>query len=96
MRMSRLTMYPCFENRDYYLELGEHISFYRRRARLTQLQLAEKIQVGRSYLSRIESSNIVQTFSLELLFNISRALDVPPKCFFEPFPDSNEEKENGV
>ncbi|MCM1204948.1 MAG: helix-turn-helix domain-containing protein [Bacteroidales bacterium] len=96
MRISKLKMYPCFENRDYYLELGEHISFYRRQARLTQLQLAEKIQVSRSYLSRIESSNIVQTFSLELLFNISRALNVPLKCFFEPFPDPAAEKENAI
>lgn len=78
--------YPAFENRDYYVELGEHIAFYRKRAGLTQAELAEQIHVSRSYLSRIENSNISQSFSLELLFNVSRQLNVPPRFFFEPFP----------
>jgi transcriptional regulator with XRE-family HTH domain len=66
--------------------LGEHIAFYRKRANLTQAELAKRVNITRAYLSRIETSNSSQSFSLELLFNISRELNVPLKYFFEPFP----------
>lgn len=84
-------IFPEFENRDFYLELGEHIAFYRKRARLTQQELSDRIDVTRCYLSRIESPNTVQSFSLEVLFNISRILNVPVVYFFQPLPDPNEE-----
>lgn len=86
MNMSKETTFPAFENRDFYVELGEHISFYRKRANLTQAELAMRVHISRSYLSRIENSNNSQSFSLELLFNLSRELDIPPRFFFEPFP----------
>ena len=78
--------YPSFENRDLFVDLGEHIAFYRKRANLTQAELAKRVNITRAYFSRIETSNSSQSFSLELLFNISRELNVPLKYFFEPFP----------
>lgn len=78
--------YPSFENRDLYVELGEHIAFYRKRANMTQKELSSRIKISRAYLSRIETPNSSQSFSLEILFNISRELKVPLKYFFEPFP----------
>ncbi len=78
--------YPSFENRDLYVDLGEHIAFYRKRANLTQKELSERINISRAYLSRIETPNASQSFSLEILFNISRELKIPLKYFFEPFP----------
>ena len=87
MNIEKQTNYPAFENRDYYVDLGEHICYYRKRANVTQQQLANKIHVTRAYLSRIENSNHSQPFSLDVLFNISRALEVPVKYFFEPFPE---------
>ena len=78
--------YPSFENRDLFVDLGEHIAFYRKRANLTQAELAKRVNITRAYLSSIETSNSSQSFSLELLFNISRELNVPLKYFFEPFP----------
>jgi len=78
--------YPSFENRDLYVELGEHIAFYRKRANMTQKELSSRINISRAYLSRIETPNSSQSFSLEILFNISRELKVPLKYFFEPFP----------
>ena len=86
MNIENESNYPSFENRDYYVDLGEHIAYYRKRAGVTQIELADRIHISRSYLSRIENSNISQSFSLELLFNISRELNVPPRYFFEPFP----------
>lgn len=78
--------YPSFENRDLFVDLGEHIAFYRKRANLTQQALADRLHITRAYLSRIETPNSSQSFSLELLFNVSRELKVPLKYFFEPFP----------
>lgn len=92
MNIENESLYPAFENRDFYVDLGEHISFYRKRASMTQQELAERINVSRSYLSRIENTNNSQSFSLELLFNISRELDVPPRYFFEPFPTPGKQK----
>ena len=87
MNVEKQSYFPAFENRDYYIELGEHICYYRKRANLTQQELANRINVSRTYISRIENSNYSQSFSLEVLFNISRALNVPPKYFFETFPE---------
>lgn len=67
-----------FENKDYYIELGLNIAFYRKRAGLTRDMLAEKAGLSRSHLSAIEAPNIIRSFSLEILFHIARALDVEP------------------
>lgn len=67
-----------FENKDYYIELGLNIAFYRKRAGMTQDILAEKANLSRSHLSAIEAPNIIRPFSLEVLFNIARALGVEP------------------
>lgn len=75
-----------FENCDYFVELGLHIAFYRKRAGLTQQELADKLCVSRSYVSRIESPNRNQHFSFELFFKLCHILNVPSRCFFEPFP----------
>ena len=68
----------AFENRDYYIEIGLNIAFYRKRAGLTQDALAEKAGLSRSHLSAMEAPNIIRPFSLEILFNIARALNVAP------------------
>ncbi len=67
-----------FENKDYYIELGLNIAFYRKRAGMTQDMLAEKADLSRSHLSAIEAPNIIRPFSLEILFNIARTLGVEP------------------
>lgn len=68
----------AFENKDYYIEIGLNISFYRKREGMTQKALAEKSGVSRSHLSAIEAPNIIRPFSMEILFNIARALNVEP------------------
>lgn len=96
MNVEYESTYPAFENRDYYVDLGEHISYYRKRANLTQQNLADRVNISRSYLSRIENTNYSQPFSLELLFNISRELDIPLQYFFKPFPAPKQEKTTSV
>lgn len=86
MNIEYQSTHPSFENRDYFVDLGEHISYYRRRANISQTELANRIHITRSYLSRIESTNNSQAFSLEIFFNICRELKIEPKYFFEPLP----------
>lgn len=88
MNAEHKTNFPALKNRHYYVDLGRSISFYRKRANITQKDLANRINISRPYLSRIENPNYCQSFSLEILFNISRELNVPPQYFFESFPTS--------
>jgi len=72
-----------FENRDRFLELGLNIAYYRRKAGLKQEQLAEKADISRSFLGEIEAPNIVKSMSLEVLFRIADALDMPASKLLE-------------
>ena len=78
--------YLTFNNHELYAELGRHIAFYRKQAHLTQTELARRIEISRPYLCRIESSKHFESLSMEVLFNISRELDIEPYFFFAPLP----------
>lgn len=73
------------EYRNKYRLLGVNIAYYRKRAGLTQEQLAERIGKSWSFLSQIEANNGAQIkgLSLETLFDISEALNTPSSAFFE-------------
>ena len=59
-----------------YKQLGRNISFYRKAAGMTQMQLAERADISRTYLSNIEAPNVIIPFTTTVLFNISDALGV--------------------
>lgn len=71
------------ENRDKYIALGLNIAYCRKREGMTQDQLAEKAGLSRSYLGEIEAPNMITTLSLEALFNIAQALDIPASRLLE-------------
>ncbi len=66
------------ENRDKYIEIGLNIAFYRKKAGMTQEQLAEKANLSRNFISTVEAPNIVKPLSLESLFNIAQAMGIEP------------------
>ena len=66
---------------DYYINIGLKVAYFRKRAGLTQEQLGEIMGVGTSFIGQIEAPNIVKTISLDTLFRIAKALDVPPHKF---------------
>lgn len=78
-----------FKNRDRFVQLGLTIAAVRKMKGLSQEKLAEKAHISRSHLSSIEAPNIVRPFSLEVLYNISDALDVEPGDLLNAssFPD---------
>jgi len=73
--------------RDQYIDLGLRIAYYRRRLAMTQEQLAEKADISRGYLGEIESPNTARTMSLEVLFSLAEALEMPVSKLLEEFRD---------
>ena len=57
------------------------ISYYRKLCGLTQEQLAEKIEKNLAFIGAVEAPNVNRTVSLDTLFDIAEALDVPPYKF---------------
>ena len=66
---------------SYYQNLGQNISFYRNRRKLTQLKLSELVEISRNHLSRIENADCA--VSLDTVFAIAGALGVEPYKLFQ-------------
>ena len=66
-----------------YRQLGLMIAYYRKLKGLTQMQLAELVGVSRTHISNLEAPNMDKSISLDRLFDISDALYVPIKNFFD-------------
>lgn len=57
--------------------IGLNIAYYRKLKGLSQLQLAERINISRTHMSNIEAPNMPTSISLETLFDIADALEIP-------------------
>ncbi len=68
---------------DKYINLGRNIKKYRKRLGLSQEGLADKMNISRSYLSKIEAPNYVKSFSIETLFLLAEALEIQPYKLLE-------------
>lgn len=65
------------EDENYiYNVIGKNVKKYRKMRKLTQAQLAEKIDYSLSFISSIESNKKYQSFSLGALWRISLILGV--------------------
>ena len=73
------SMKPIYESK--YLQLGLKIAYYRKLKGLTQEQLAEAIDRTPAFIGHVEAPNISKAISLDTLFDIAAALDVPPHKF---------------
>lgn len=63
--------------------LGLTIAYYRRARGLTQMDLAEMVHISRTHMSNIEAPNSKTSISLNKLFDIAEALEVPMKDLFD-------------
>ncbi len=64
-----------------YLQIGLKIAYYRKLRGLTQEQLAEKVECTPAFIGHVEAPNIRKAVSLDTLFDIAEALDVPAYKF---------------
>ncbi len=69
------------EYKPYYEKFGLNIVYYRKRKKLTQLQLAELADRDRSHISAIELGNVGVSF--DLIFKLCEILDVKPRDLFD-------------
>ncbi len=58
------------------LDIGIKIGYYRRRAGMTQADLAEHTGLTLSYISQLESPNLPYCPSVKSLFTIAKALGI--------------------
>lgn len=69
------------EYKPYYEKFGLNIVYYRKRKKLTQLQLAELADIDRSHISAIELGNVGVSF--DLILKLCEILDVKPRDLFD-------------
>ena len=60
--------------------LGSNIAKYRKQNNFTQNQLADLVNVSREHIAKVETAR--RNMSMNLLFNISSALNIPEYKFF--------------
>ena len=66
---------------DTWLAIGLNILYYRKEQGMTQEQLAEKSNISRTYMQRIETAT--SSCTLNTLIDIAEALNIPLKKLFE-------------
>lgn len=66
---------------DKYNNLGLNILYFRRKQGITQMSLAEMIDVSRAHMGKIETAQVGA--SLDVVFNIADALNIPVCKLFE-------------
>ena len=69
------------EYKSLYEKFGLNVVFYRKRRKMTQLQLAELVGIDRSHLSAIELGNVGVSF--DVIFKLCEVLGVSPKELFD-------------
>lgn len=68
--------------KDQYLQLGLKIAYYRKLRGYTQEALAEKVNLSSAFIGHVEAPNIQKSVSMDTLFSIAAALEVPVYKFF--------------
>lgn len=71
------------KDNDIYEIIAKNIKYYRKRANMTQAQLAEKTEYSHEFIRRIEAPNSKKNFSLDAVSNIAKALDINYELLFE-------------
>ena len=69
------------EYKSLYEKFGLNVVFYRKRRKMTQLQLAELVGIDRSHISAIELGNVGVSF--DVIFKLCEVLGVSPKELFD-------------
>ena len=69
------------EYKKYYEQFGLNVVYYRKRRKMTQLQLAEVVEIDRSHISAIELGNVGVSF--DVIFKLCEVLGITPKELFD-------------
>ena len=66
-----------------YRQIGLKIAYYRKLRGLTQEELAERVGLTPAFIGHLEAPNVMKALSLDTLFDIAEALDIPFSNFLE-------------
>ena len=69
------------EYKKYYEQFGLNVVYYRKKKRLTQMKLAELVEIDRSHISAIELGNVGVSF--DVVFKLCEVLEITPKQLFD-------------
>lgn len=69
------------EYKPLYEKFGLNVVYYRKRMKLTQMQLAEMAEIDRSHISAIELGNV--GVSMDVIFKLCEVLEITPKELFD-------------
>lgn len=69
------------EYRNLYEKFGLNVVYYRKRLKITQLELAELVDVDRSHISAIELGKVGVSF--DVIFKLAEVLQITPKDLFD-------------
>ena len=69
------------EYKDLYQQFGLNVVYYRKKLRLSQTQLAELVDIHRTYVSAIELGKV--SISFDFLFKLAEVLQVSPSKLFD-------------
>lgn len=68
-------------HQEQFRSLGLNIAYYRKKAGLSQMQLAERANISRTHMSRIETADCA--VSIDVVFQICDALHISPAKLFD-------------
>lgn len=74
-------------NNNIYEVIAQNIKYYRKKKGLTQIELAEKVDLSHEFIRRIESKKGVKYFSIDTVYRIAKTLEVEIQYFFEEIDD---------
>lgn len=66
---------------EQYRQIGLKIAYYRKLRGLTQEDLAEQVDLTPAFIGHLEAPNITKALSMDALFDIAAALDIPAYKF---------------
>lgn len=70
------------KNDNIYDIIRKNIKKYRIEQNMTQADLAEKANLSHDYIRQIESEKVSNTFSIQTLYDISKALNIDAGLLF--------------
>lgn len=77
-----MSIYSKMPNKEKYRRVGLNIALQRKLKNMSQLELAEKLDISRTHISNIEAPNMDTNISLEVIFNIADVLEIPVSTIF--------------
>ena len=69
------------EYKNLYQQFGLNVVYYRKKKRLSQSQLAEMVNIHRTYVSSIELGKV--SVSFDVLFRLAEVLEIPVSKLFD-------------